>query len=94
MVLDGLDGNEDFWDMAPSDDEVPTRNSLLDHSGERDDLCPLAHPHVFEIVDGMKDEQDLGAHSGVQVLKAEKWAEKERSLHRPVKLPNGKYRYL
>jgi type IV secretory pathway VirB9-like protein len=47
MVLDGLDGNEDFWDMAPSDDEDPTGNSSLGHSGERDDLCLLANPRSF-----------------------------------------------
>jgi hypothetical protein len=47
MVLDGLDGNEDFWNMAPSDDEAPTGNSLMKNSGERDYLCLSARLHRF-----------------------------------------------
>jgi hypothetical protein len=58
MVLDGLDGNEDFWDMAPSDDEVPTGNSLLNQSGERDNLCLPARSRYFR--NSRRDEARAG----------------------------------
>jgi hypothetical protein len=57
-VLDGLDGNEDFWDMAPSDDEAPTSNSTLNHSGKRVHLCRLVHPRCFR--NSRRDEEQAG----------------------------------
>jgi hypothetical protein len=47
MVLDGLDGNEDFWNMAPSDDEAPTGDSFMNNSGERDYLCLSPRSRCF-----------------------------------------------
>jgi hypothetical protein len=33
MVLDGLEDNDDFWNIAPSDDEVPIVDSGQGHLG-------------------------------------------------------------
>jgi hypothetical protein len=33
MVLDGLEDNEDFWNVAPSDDELPIVDSNQGHLG-------------------------------------------------------------
>lgn len=45
MELDGLEGNEDFWNMDLSDDEVPIRDSTPKQAGESVRLyyaaCPL-----------------------------------------------------
>ena len=58
MVLDGLDGNEDFWNMAPSDDEALTGNSSMKNSGERDYLCLPARPRRFR--NSRQDEEWAG----------------------------------
>jgi hypothetical protein len=42
MVLDGLEGNEDFWNMDLSDDEGPIRDSTLGHAGKVIHLCQVA----------------------------------------------------
>ena len=39
LELDGLEGNEDFWNMDLSDDEVPIRDSIPKHASKRVHLC-------------------------------------------------------
>ncbi|KAI0306724.1 P-loop containing nucleoside triphosphate hydrolase protein, partial [Multifurca ochricompacta] len=43
MVLDGLEGNEDFWNVELSDDETPVGDSTQDHSGKSGHLCLVAY---------------------------------------------------
>ena len=42
MELDGLEGNEDFWNMDLSDDEVPIRDATPKHASESVYLCWIA----------------------------------------------------
>jgi hypothetical protein len=39
MDLDGLEDNEDFWNMDLSDDEVPIRDTISKHAGKSVHLC-------------------------------------------------------
>jgi hypothetical protein len=39
MELDGLEGNEDFWNMDLSDEEVPIRDSIPKHASKNDRIC-------------------------------------------------------
>lgn len=39
MVLDGLEDNDDFWNIAPSDDEVPIVDSSQGHLGKDTHGC-------------------------------------------------------
>jgi hypothetical protein len=38
MELDGLEGNEDFWNMDLSDEEV-TRDSIPKHASKNGRIC-------------------------------------------------------
>lgn len=44
VELDGLEGNEDFWNMDLSDDEVPRRDTTPKHASESVHLCWIACP--------------------------------------------------
>jgi hypothetical protein len=89
MVLDGLEENVDFWKMVLSDDdEVPIPGLTLNHSSKRAQLC-RAHPANMNADNAAEGGQ--GATVAFGSLERDR-AEKERSLARPEKLPNGKNR--
>jgi hypothetical protein len=92
VELDGLEGNEDFWNMDLSDDEVPIRDTTPKHASKSIYLCWTACllPAVH-LADTMKGGQGAAASFGG--LNTDTQVEEERSLSRPEKLPNGKYRY-
>lgn len=94
MELDGLEGNEDFWNMDLSDDEVPIRVTTTKHGGKSVrsyvlDYLP-ATPVAFK-ADTIKERQ--GTAAAFRGLNADRQVEEERSLSRSERLPNGKYRY-
>jgi hypothetical protein len=39
VELDGLEGNEDFWNMDLSDEEVPIKDSVPKHASKNAHLC-------------------------------------------------------
>jgi len=90
MVLDGLEDNVDFWMMDLSDDEVPTPGSTLNHSSKYVHLCRVSHSADMNADYATEDGQ--GATVPFGSPDADRRVEKERSLARPEKLPNGRYR--
>ena len=39
MEFDGLEGNEDFWNMDLSDEEVTTRDLIPKHASKNGRIC-------------------------------------------------------
>lgn len=91
MELDGLEGNEDFWNMDLSDDEVPIKNATPKRASKSIHLCWTACPLPAFKADMMKDGEGTPASFGG--LNTDRQVEEGRSFSRPEKLPNGKYRY-
>ena len=90
MVLDGLEENVDFWTMVLSDDEeVPIPGLTLNHSSKCAQLC---RAHSANMNADNATENGQGKTGAFGSLDADRRVEKERSLARPDKLPNGKYR--
>jgi hypothetical protein len=90
MVLEGLAENEEFWTMDLSDDEVLIRNSTPDNASKSVYLCVSSHRAEISAGDATRGVQGAIALGG---LNADKQVEEKRSLTRPERLPNGKYRY-
>jgi hypothetical protein len=91
MVLEGLVGNEDFWTIDLSDDEVPINGPTLANASKSVHLCTASHCAEINAEDATKDAQGAMTPSGG--FNADKRAEEKRCLTRSEKLPNGKYRY-
>lgn len=93
MELDGLEGNEDFWNMDLSDDEVPIKVTTTKHASKSVHICWTYLPATAVALkaDTIKERQGTAASFGS--LNTDRQVEEERSLSRPGKLPNGKYRY-
>lgn len=93
MELDGLEGNEDFWNMDLSDEEVSIKDLVPKHASKNTPsmLGRLPTAQAPFKADVTKDRQGTAAFSGG--LNTNKQVEKKRDIFRPEKLPNGKYRY-
>jgi hypothetical protein len=92
MVLDGLEDNDDFWNVAPSDDEeAPAVDSNQSHLGMGSHGCRDSRPHCPRIDHRMKSRQE--AAQSPRGFHIDKRADKEYSLTRPEMLPNGRYMY-
>lgn len=91
-MLDGLEENADFWTMDLSDDEVPIPGSTPNHPSKCVQLCRASYSADMNADDATRTEDGQGATVAFGSLDADKRVEKERSLARPEKLPNGKYR--
>lgn len=92
MVLDGLEDNDDFWNVAPSDDdEVPVVDSNQGQLGMDFHGCRDSRLHCPRIDHRMKDRQE--AAQSPRGFHIDKPAGKEYSLTRPEMLPNGRYMY-
>lgn len=90
-MLEGIVGNEEFWTMDLSDDEVPIRDSTPTNASRSIYSCAASHRAEIDADDATKDEHGAMAPSGD--LNADKRVEKKRCFARPERLPNGKYRY-
>lgn len=90
-MLEGLVGNEEFWTMDLSDDEVPIRDSTPTNASRSIYLCAASHRAEINADDATKDGNRAIAPSGGS--NADKRVEKKCRFTRPEKLPNGKYRY-
>ena len=90
-MLEGLVGNEEFWTMDLSDDEVPIMDSTPTNASRSIYLCAVSHRVEINADDATKDGHGAMAPSGGS--NADKRVEEKRCFTRPEKLPNGKYRY-
>lgn len=91
MVLDGLEDNDDFWNLAPSDDEDLIVDSNQGHLGMGTHGFRDSRPPCPRTDHRMKDRQD--ASQTPRVFHTDKRADKGYCLPRPEMLPNGRYRY-
>ena len=83
-------GNEEFWTVDLSDDEVPVRDSMPTNASRDIYLCAASHRAEINADDASRDEH--GAIAPSVCSNADKRVEEKRST-KPEKLPNGKYRY-
>lgn len=88
MVLDGLEDNDDFWNVVPSDDEI----SIVDSSQGHLDMgvygCRNPQPRCPQTDDKTKDTQDT-----IQSPRVFNTDKREYCDTSPEMLPNGRYRY-
>lgn len=87
MVLDGLEDNDDFWNVVPSDDEI----SIVDSSQGHLDMgvygCRNPRPRP-QTDDKMKHRQET-----IQSPRVFNADQREYCDTSPEMLPNGRYRY-